>query len=121
MMERLAVMPSSTMTLRFVCPSSSQELECRVPGDFKSLAKRWSKPVSLHCPHCGFDHRFLFREGYPGGVLAGFGCADSGYSITDLLAGAGDGIDAHGARADQSSIAKQALAGRSRARRTSGP
>jgi len=77
---------SSTMTLRFVCPTSSQQLDCRVPGDFKSLAKRWSKPVNLHCPHCGFDHRFLFREGYPGGVLAGFGCADSGYSITDLMA-----------------------------------
>lgn len=83
-----------------------------------SLAKRWSKPVSLHCPHCGFDHRFLFREGYPGGVLAGFGSADAGYSITDLMAGAGGGIDARGARADEASIAKQALAGRSRARGT---
>ena len=111
---------SSTMTLRFVCPTSSQQLDCRVPGDFKSLAKRWSKPVNLHCPHCGFDHRFLFREGYPGGVLAGFGCADSGYSITDLMA-AGGGIDARGARADQSSIAKQSLMGRSRARRTPAP
>jgi hypothetical protein len=83
-------MPSSHMTLRFTCPSSAQELDYRVPADFKSLAKRWSKPVQLDCPHCGFAHRFLFREGYPGGVLAGFGCAGAHTSITDLLSGGGD-------------------------------
>jgi hypothetical protein len=113
-MERLAVMPSSYMTLRFVCPTSSEDLDYRVPADCKSLAKRWSKPVNLHCPHCGIDHRFVFREGYPGGVLAGFGCAGTHNSITDLMASAGGG---EAARLGKPSIAKQALAGGSRSRR----
>ena len=116
MTERLAVMPSSTMTLRFVCPSSSEELDCRVPGDFKSLAKCWTKPVNLHCPHCGFDHRFLFREGYAGGVLAGFGRAGTHDSITDLMADGG-GAESRAVRLDKSSLAKTALTGRSRSRR----
>jgi hypothetical protein len=116
MTERLAVMRSSTMTLRFVCPSSSEELDCCVPGDFKSLAKCWSKPVNLHCPHCGFDHRFLFREGYPGGVLAGFGTAGTRDSIIDLMADSG-GAESRAATLDKSTIAKQALAGRTRSRR----
>jgi hypothetical protein len=119
-MERLAVMPSSYMTLRFVCPSSSAELDCRVPGDFKSLAKRWAKPVNLHCPHCGFDHRFLFREGYPGGVLAGFGCTGTHISITDLMADAG-GAEARAARSGKPSIAKHALARSGRSRRAPAP
>jgi hypothetical protein len=71
-------MPSSYMTLRFVCPRCSQVLDCRVSGDVKSLVKRWSKPVSVHCARCEIDHHFPFRDGYAPGILAGFGCARPG-------------------------------------------
>jgi hypothetical protein len=108
------------MTLRFTCPSSAQNLDFRVPSDFKSLAKRWSKPVQLHCPHCGFDHRFLFREGYPGGVLAGFGSTGAHRSIADLLSGGGD-AELRAAGLGKSSIAKQALVSGSRSRRAPAP
>jgi rRNA maturation protein Nop10 len=119
-MERLAIMPSNQMTLRFTCPSSGQELDYPVPADFKSLAKRWSKPVQLHCPHCGFDHRFLFREGYPEGVLAGFGCAGAQTSITDLMSDAG-GAESRAGRLGKPSIATHALASGSRSRRAPAP
>ena len=119
-LKRLEIMPSNQMTLRFTCPSSGQELDYPVAADFKSLAKRWTKPVNLHCPHCGFEHRFLFREGYPGGVLAGFGCAGAHTSITDLMSGSG-GAENRAVGLSKPIVAKHALTRGPRSRRAPAP
>ncbi len=63
----------SLITLRFVCPSTQQELRYKLQADARTLVKRWPKTMKCRCPYCRALHSFSFRQGYVDGMIAHVG------------------------------------------------
>lgn len=63
----------SLVTLRFVCPSTQQELRYKLQADARTLVKRWPKMMKCRCPYCKALHNFPFRQGYVDGMIAHVG------------------------------------------------
>jgi hypothetical protein len=77
----------SLVTLKFVCPTTKQELRYRLQADAQTLVKRWAKTLRCHCPYCKDVHSFSFRAGYVDGMIAHVGLlAEPTQSLTRFLA-----------------------------------
>jgi hypothetical protein len=77
----------SLVTLRFLCPTTKQELHYRLQADAPTLVKRWSKSLRCRCPYCKDLHSFSFRAGYVDGMIAHVGRAtEPTESLTHFVA-----------------------------------
>jgi hypothetical protein len=68
----------SLVTLKFLCPSTKQELQYHLQADARTLVKRWSKNLRCRCPYCKSLHSFPFRAGYVDGMIAHVGHSADG-------------------------------------------
>jgi hypothetical protein len=77
----------SLVTLKFLCPTTKQELQFRLQADAQTLVKRWSKNLRCRCPYCKAVHSFPFRAGYVDGMIAHVGrAAEPTDTLTHFLA-----------------------------------